>query len=103
MSQFHSDNDVDSDNYLLTMQLQDEFRLQECPLANLFRAWMNRCVFLRQAGFGVVPGIDQPGSCKSARFAFDYHRVMLTFDKRTLNVQVLPIDAYSVQARSTQL
>ena len=93
LSQLDSDDDVESDDEIIAMELPEGFRLQEHPPTVLDRALVKRYVFLRR-GLGWFLGQISRAAPPATRHVYDY-RVVLASDQSTVSVK-LPLDAYSV-------
>ncbi|CAB1111499.1 unnamed protein product [Ectocarpus sp. CCAP 1310/34] len=93
LSQLDSDDDFDSDDDIIAMELPVGFRLQESPPEKLDRALVNRWVFLRR-GMGWFSGQISRTAPPQTSQTYDY-RVVLAHDQSTISVK-MPLDACDV-------
>ncbi|CAB1112346.1 unnamed protein product [Ectocarpus sp. CCAP 1310/34] len=73
------DDDVDSDDDIIVMELPVGFRLRESPPEKLDRALIKRCVFLRR-GMGWFLGQISRAALPQTSHTYDY-RVVVAYDQ----------------------
>ncbi|CAB1097678.1 unnamed protein product [Ectocarpus sp. CCAP 1310/34] len=86
LSQQESDDNVDSDDDIIAMELPVGFRLQQSPPEKLDRALIKRCVFLTR-GMGWFLGQISRAAPPQTSHTYDY-RVVLAYDQSTIIVNM---------------